>query len=107
MKSVILNFLFVLVYNFKVIKITSFDPSAERKNFRNLMKIATENLTTADSNQIEPLNVFDVQTEEIDNNERFNFDNIVLNLRTIENKIKSFKNKLESKFIYLRIKKII
>lgn len=96
MKSVILKFLFVLIYNFPLIKFASFNPSTEKKNFRNLMKTTTENTTIPNAHQVEPLNIFDVQTEEIDNSEKFNFDNIILNLSSIENKIKSFKNKLES-----------
>lgn len=102
MKSVILNFLFVLVYNFPLIKLATFNPSAEKKNFRNLMKTTPENITAAETLQIEPLDIFDIQTEETDNSERFNFDNIILNLSTIENKIKSFKNKLESIFFNLK-----
>ena len=103
MKSVILNFLFVLIYNFPLIKLASFNPSTEKKNFRNLMKTTTENITILNSNQIQPLNIFDIQTEETDNSEKFNFDNIILNLSTIENKIKSFKNKLESNVHFLML----
>jgi hypothetical protein len=98
MKSVILNFLFVLIYNLPLIKLASNIPGTEKKNFRNSMKSNNENSSSIQTNHSEPLNVFDVQTEDIDNTERFNFDNIILNLSTIENKIKSFKNKLESKF---------
>jgi len=88
----------VLISNFPLIKLASF-PGAENKILkRNLMKTTNENLAASPQmNEIDSLNIFNVQTEEADRSARFNFENIILNLSIIENKIKSFKNKLESK----------
>lgn len=96
MKFVILKFLLLLIYNFSLIQLAKYIPAIEKKNFRKIIKPENENNTSLKENSIDPSIIFEIQKEGLDNSERFNFDNIILNLSTIENKIKSFKNKLES-----------
>ena len=96
MKSVILKVILVLISKISLIQLAENETKKDKKNFRNFIK---DNHNKTNSDRISDVNIFE-SSEEKDNDkkEKFNFDNIILNLSIIENKIKSFKNKLESKF---------
>jgi len=102
MKLFILKIVLVIIYYFSSVKPNELNSAYEKKNIKNLIK-DTRNKTIDNEKKEKINNVFIVtETQENNNNsEHFNFDNIILNLSIIENKIKSFKKKLESKIIYL------
>lgn len=104
MKSVILKLMLLFVTGLSLVKLSSDTDknikNQQRKNLRNFIKNNnSNNNSTLAKDDYNPFEILKDQEE--DTKEKFNLDSIILNLSIIENKIKCFKNKLESKLLLI------
>ena len=100
MKSVIFKFILVFICKISLIKLDDNNLISQKKYLRKSIKESING--TEDKNNTLIIN--DIGLEKFKNFAKIDFDNIILNLRIIENKIKTFKQKLESKFLFHFIK---
>ncbi len=96
MKFVYFKILLVINLIIYLTKPANCKVTQEKKEFIDIINLQKN--SNLKKNKEKSLGIFpDDSTKENFNKEKFNFNNIILNLSIIENKIKSFKNKLESK----------
>lgn len=93
MKLYYFKFIFLVLCKISLVLLAEYKPNPNKRYLRNIFKEKMINSSNSlENNDL----IIDENSKNIEK-EKFNFDNVLLNLRIIENKIKSFKNKLECK----------